>query len=180
MDRIANSNYELESNEGAVTPELLYHVQENIPLHESIYRIGSNAYCTLMEDARRLNKEGMLKLANANDDFVVNKTAAGKRAIYEGKSVVLDSPKRNPGGSKKKFHVYVDSGRKDKEGRVLAKKVQWGDPDMEIRNYDEDAAKSFRNRHQCDQKSDKTTPGYWACNVAKYWKQLGLSSSRPW
>lgn len=24
------------------------------------------------------------------------------------------------------------------------------------------------------------TPGYWACNVARYWKQLGLSSSRPW
>ena len=28
--------------------------------------------------------------------------------------------------------------------------------------------KNFRARHNCDQKTDKTTPGYWSC---KFWEK---------
>ena len=40
--------------------------------------------------------------------------------------------------------------------------------------------KSFRARHNCDQKKDRTTAGYWSCNVGRYAKKLGLKSSRNW
>jgi hypothetical protein len=25
---------------------------------------------------------------------------------------------------------------------------------------------NFRSRHNCDEKKDKTTPGYWSCNYS--------------
>jgi uncharacterized cupin superfamily protein len=49
-----------------------------------------------------------------------------------------------------------------------------------VRNSNKKAAKSFRARHKCDQKKDRTTAGYWSCNVGRYAKQLGLSSSNSW
>jgi hypothetical protein len=177
--KIANTNYLLE-NRYTASPALLKHIEDNIPLCECLYRMGSDEYCRLMEEARDLCAKGLLKLSNEDDDFIVNKTASGKRGVYQGESVVLDSPKRNPGGSKKKFYVYVDSGNRDKDGKVVAKKIQWGDPNLTIKNNDPEAAKSFRARHKCDTKTDKKTPGYWACNVHRYHKQLGLSSNRPW
>lgn len=92
-------------------------------------------------------------------------------AEYQGKSVQLNSPKR---GGPKKFYVYV----KNNEGRVI--KVTFGDPNGEVANYDIKRAASFQARHKCAQEKDKTSANYWSCNVARYAKQLGLSSSRPW
>ena len=37
------------------------------------------------------------------------------------------------------------------------------------------ARRSFAARHNCDQKKDKTNPGWWASNMPRYAKQLGLS-----
>ena len=62
-----------------------------------------------------------------------------------------------PQGSKKKFGVYV----KNDKGNVV--KVTFGDPNMEIKRDDPARLKAFRSRHNCDQKNDKTTPGYWSC-----------------
>lgn len=92
-------------------------------------------------------------------------------AEYQGKTVQLNSPKR---GGPKKFYVFV----KNNEGRVI--KVTFGDPNATIKNDDVKAAASFQARHRCAQQKDKTSAAYWSCNVARYAKQLGLSSSRPW
>ena len=92
-------------------------------------------------------------------------------AEYQGKTVELNSPKR---GGTRKFYVYV----KNDKGNVV--KVSFGDPNATIKNDDPKAAASFQARHQCAQAKDKTTPKYWSCNVARYAKSLGLSSSRPW
>lgn len=78
-------------------------------------------------------------------------------AEYQRKKVKLNDPIRNPSGSKKKFHVFV----KDKSGKV--KKLQFGDPNMEIKRDDPERRKSFRARHKCDQEKDKTTSRYWSC-----------------
>jgi hypothetical protein len=94
-------------------------------------------------------------------------------AEYRGRKVKLNSPFRTPGGSKK-FGVYV----KSPSGNV--KIVRFGDPNLKIRNNDPGARKSFRARHKCDQKKDKTTAGYWSCNVSRYRKKLGIKSSSPW
>ena len=92
---------------------------------------------------------------------------------YRGRKVTLNSPFRTSGGSKK-FGVYV----KSPSGNV--KIVRFGDPNLRVRNNNPGARKSFRARHKCDQKKDKTKAGYWACNVARYRKKLGIKSSSPW
>jgi hypothetical protein len=94
-------------------------------------------------------------------------------AKHRGKNVKLGKPFRTSGGPKK-FAVYV----KSKSGGV--KKVSFGDPGLKVKNSNKKAAKSFRARHRCDQKKDRTTAGYWSCNVGRYAKQLGLSSSNRW
>jgi len=94
-------------------------------------------------------------------------------AIKNGKKVKLGHPFRTPGGPKK-FAVYV----KTPKGSI--KKVTFGDPNMKVRNNNKARAKSFRARHKCSQKKDRTTAGYWSCNVSRYRKALGLKSSRVW
>jgi hypothetical protein len=100
-------------------------------------------------------------------------TAMMNEAEYHGRKVSLGKPFRTSGGPKK-FSVYV----KNKSGNVV--KVNFGDPNLKVRNANPERAKSFRARHKCDQKKDRTTPGYWSCNVARYRKALGLTSSRTW
>ena len=94
-------------------------------------------------------------------------------AKHHGKNVNLGKPFRTPGGPKK-FAVYV----KSKTGGI--KKVTFGDPNLRVRNANKKAAKSFRARHKCSEKKDRTTPGYWSCSIGRYAKQLGLSSSNSW
>ena len=70
----------------------------------------------------------------------------------------LNKPFRTPKGPKK-FSVYV----KNKKGNVI--KVNFGDPNMEIKRDDPKRRKAFRDRHNCDQAKDKTTPKYWSCKM---------------
>lgn len=77
-----------------------------------------------------------------------------EEAEYQGREVELNKPTR---GDVKKFKVYV----KNDKGNVV--KVNFGSPDMEIKRDDPEAKKSFRARHKCDQKKDKTSAGYWSC-----------------
>jgi uncharacterized cupin superfamily protein len=94
-------------------------------------------------------------------------------AQHRGKNVNLNSPFRTPGGPKK-FAVYV----KTPKGTI--KKVTFGDPNLKVRNANKKAAKSFNARHKCSQKKDRTTAGYWSCNVGRYAAKLGLKSKSKW
>jgi len=78
---------------------------------------------------------------------------------YQGKKVTLNKPFRTPEGPKK-FSVYV----KNDKGNVV--KVNFGDPNMEIRRDNDDARKNFRSRHQCDVDSGpKWKAKYWSCKM---------------
>jgi len=79
-------------------------------------------------------------------------------ATYKGRKVKLNDPIRTSEKSGKKFKVYV---KDPKTGNV--KVVRFGDPNLEIKRDDPKRRKSFRARHKCDQKKDKTTAGYWSC-----------------
>tara|TARA_B100000497_G_C7602750_1_gene362114 strand:+ start:109 stop:618 length:510 start_codon:yes stop_codon:yes gene_type:complete len=76
---------------------------------------------------------------------------------YQGKKVKLNDPIRTNENPKKKFKVYV----KNAQGKVVV--VRFGDPNMEIKRDDPKRRAAFRARHNCDDKKDKTTPGYWSC-----------------
>ena len=87
------------------------------------------------------------------DDVVVE-------AEYRGKKVKLNKPTR---GDVKKFKVYVNSGKKTKDGKIKAKKVNFGDPKMRIKKSNPKRRKSFRARHNCDTPGPKTKARYWSC-----------------
>jgi hypothetical protein len=70
----------------------------------------------------------------------------------------LNKPFRTKGG-KKKFGVYV----RNSKGNVI--RVNFGDPNMEIKRDDPERRKNFRARHDCKNKKDKTKAGYWSCKM---------------
>lgn len=84
-----------------------------------------------------------------------------EKAEYDGRKVTLNDPFRLK-DDEKKFGVYV----KNDKGNVVI--VKFGDADMEIKRDDPERRKSFRARHNCDDKKDKTTAGYWSC---KFWEK---------
>jgi hypothetical protein len=181
-----------------VSEALQYHIDNRLSLTDNVFRVYSESYFDLVNEVRKLYNEGFIDL-NEEDRLMVE-SDLGKRVkigneivyldapyIYEteteedilaeakhrGKNVKLGKPFRTPGGPKK-FAVYVKSGN----GGV--KKVTFGDPGLRVKNANKKAAKSFRARHNCQNKKDRTTAGYWSCNVGRYAKQLGLSSSNSW
>jgi len=177
-----------------ISDALKYHVDNNIPLNENIYRIYSESFFDLINEVRDLHNRGIMNLSD--DDIWLVESDLGKKvklsngeevyldapieideylteAEHRGRKVNLNSPFRTPGGPKK-FAVYV----KTPKGTI--KKVTFGDPNLRIKNSNKGRAKSFRARHNCDQKKDKTTAGYWSCNVSRYRKKLGLKTSRSW
>jgi hypothetical protein len=172
-----------------ISDAIKYHQKNKIPLNECIFRICSEKWDQFFESCRKLHKSGKLTI-NEEDKFILENMDTGKtgmyydndmnEAKYQGKKVSLDSPSRTPSGDSKKYQVYVNSGRKDKDGNTIAKRITWGDPNLKIKNFDDKARKSFLARHNCSEKNDKTKAGWWACNVHRFAKQLGLSSTKPW
>jgi len=79
-------------------------------------------------------------------------------AAEKGKGKKLNKPFRTPGGPKK-FSVYV----KNEKGNVV--KVNFGDPNMEIKRDDPNRRKSFRARHNCANPGPKTKARYWSCKM---------------
>jgi len=178
-----------------VSDDLRYHIDNSMSLTNNVFRVYSEGYFDLVNEVRELWKQDLIEL-NEEDTMMVEsdlgkKIKVGKDLIYldapfileedeileeakhRGKNVKLGRPFRTPGGPKK-FAVYV----KSKNGNV--KKVTFGDPNLRVRNANKGAAKSFRARHKCDQKKDRTTAGYWSCSIGRYSKQLGLSSKNSW
>ena len=78
--------------------------------------------------------------------------------LSENKEPKLNKPFRTPNGPKK-FSVYV----KNDKGNTV--KVNFGDPSTDIQTDDPERRKSFRARHNCSDKKDKTKPGYWSCKA---------------
>lgn len=77
---------------------------------------------------------------------------------YQGRKVTLNKPFRTPDGPKK-FSVYV----KNDKGNVV--KVNFGDPDMNIKRDSDERRKSFRARHNCDNPGPKWKARYWSCQM---------------
>lgn len=185
-------------NETEISDALKYHIENGLSLTNNVFRVYSEGYFNLVNEVRKLYENGMIDL-NEEDTLMVESDLGKKvkidgeyiyldapfiseewteeeiieEAKHRGKNVKLGKPFRTPGGPKK-FAVYV----KGKSGNV--KKVTFGDPNLRVRNRNKGAAKSFRARHKCDQKKDRTTAGYWSCNVGRYSKQLGLASKNAW
>jgi len=128
------------------------------------------SYKTLVE----IIDEGiMLAELGVLDQFILDEQAILEadyeyltEAEYKGREVSLGKPMK---GDTKKYKVYV----KDKKtGNV--KKVNFGDPNMQIRRDNPKARKSFRARHGCGtgRASDRTKAAFWSC---KMWSKKPVS-----
>ena len=168
-------------------PSLQYHLDNDLTLHENVYRYSSDSFIQLFNEARDAWRDGYIQL-NEEDSTLLETTDIGEYGQYEGKKVPLDLPmesvneaeyqgkdvplnKPKRGGSKK-FYVYV----KNKKGNV--QKVSFGGTTgLNVKIDEPGARSSFAARHKCATKKDKTKPGYWACNIGRYWKSLGGSKN---
>lgn len=161
-----------------ISKSVHYHVENNIPFAENIYRIHSEEFYKLFREARELYTEGLLTELSDWDKQLLE-TDIGEFGMYEDKRVPLDIPieeeEKDPPlnkpkrGGPKKFYVFVRDGDK-------IKKVTWGDTTgLSVKMNNPEARKSFAARHRCDQQKDKTKAAYWACNLPRYAKSLGMS-----
>ncbi len=192
--KITKQNLKNIIKEGALFSEgLRYHVREDIPLSESVYRPGSKAFFDLINEARA--RYFAREIALTEDDAELVESDLGQWGVYEGREVALDFPiseeadamleaeyrgrkvklNKPKRGGKKKFYVYV---RNPKTGKV--KKVSFGAKGMTTGLRDPKRRKSFKNRHRCTQKKDKTKPGYWACRIGRYPKITGAPYVTWW
>ena len=87
-------------------------------------------------------------------------------AAEKNKGKKLNKPFRTPKGPKK-FSVYV----KNEKGNVV--KVNFGDPNMEIKRDDPNRRKNFRARHNCENPGPKTKARYWSC---KMWSNKSVTN----
>jgi hypothetical protein len=85
--------------------------------------------------------------------------------IAEKENKTLNKPFRTPKGPKK-FSVYV----KNEKGNIV--KVNFGDPNMEIKRDDPARRKSFRARHNCDNPGPKWKARYWSCRQWRAGKKV--------
>ena len=94
-------------------------------------------------------------------------------AEFRGKEVSLNKPKR---GGSKKFYVYVRDP-KTKKIKKVSFGAAGGGQSLKVKIKDKKARNAFADRHNCKNKKDRTTAGYWSCNLPKYAKQLGLGAN---
>jgi len=180
-----------ESN-NIISENLQYHINKSLNLYENEFRIGSKAYMDLFNEARELWKEGKLKVGSLDESLL--ETNLGEFGIYEGEKVPLDLPmiennineaeykgkkvqlgKPKRGGTKK-FYVYVKDP-KTKKIKKVSFGAAGGGQNLRVKFRDPKARNAFAERHNCSQKKDRTTPGYWSCRLPRYAKQLGLGNN---
>lgn len=182
----------------AVTQDFAYHIENNLPMTECVYRPGSESFFNLVNEFRTLATRGAYKPTSL-ESYYLFETDLGRFGSYDGASVPLDwpmpaedlfeaeykgrkvdlnDPMRSSGP--KKYKVYT----KNDKGNVI--QVNFGDVKggLSAKMDDDDARANFVSRHDCDSKAkeDKTKPGYWSCRLPRYWKQLGFkkNSFRFW
>lgn len=188
----------LKESKTLISENLKYHLDNKINVSNSVFRYSSQSHLDLINEVRNLFEKDLIYLCK--DDEEIIKTDAGKVDFFEGKMVFLDLPfpeieeetiseakykgkkvklgKPSRGGSKK-FYVYV---RDPKTKKIV--KVSFGAKDggrnLAVKLKDPKARKRFADRHNCESKNDKTTPGYWSCRLPRYAKMLGLSGGGKW
>lgn len=161
-----------------------YHHERGLDISTSVFRLGSRAYDELFEETKKWWDEGNIIL-KGKAAWMAKNLEVGTKAKFktdDGKmiDVKLDTPAR---GGEKKYFVYRNSGKKDDDGNIIAKKIEWGNPGVSIKNDDPGAAASFWARQQCDSKDRQNPdkPGFWACYGPSLFNQeLGLQSDNPW
>jgi hypothetical protein len=162
-------------------------VVEHLPTFTQLAALGAPMLALIIRDIIKGNKkdaeeklEKGLKDEKDNNELsesmIDDLSKLLKEAEYRGKKVKLNKPKR---GGSKKFYVYVRDP-KTKNIKKVSFGAKSGGGNLAVKLKDPKARKAFADRHNCEQKNDKTKAGYWACRLPRYAKSLGLSGGGTW
>ena len=175
-----------------ITEAMRYHLDNNIQIHDNIFRPGSEAHVELIAETRVLWEKEIIALQDTDKRLFEN-TDLGRFGLYEGQKVPLDLPimemvneeeleeeKKQPAlgkpkrGGSKKFYVYV---KDPKTKRV--KKVSFGmaGGGLRAKLNNPKARQAFSKRHNCPQKKDRTKASYWSCRLPRYARLLGFKTT---
>ena len=161
MQRAKNASEEtiqswFESTETRASYQLKYNDDWWWKLNEThdlmLEKIGASCCDDCKEDKQSMTPWATFKEQNFYGEIE-------EAAEYQGRKVTLNKPMK---GDVKKSKVYV----KNDKGNVV--KVEFGDPNMEIKRDDPARRKSFRARHNCDNPGPKYKARYWSC---KFWEK---------
>jgi hypothetical protein len=182
-----------------ISESLKYHLDNNKPITENVFRPGSESFYDVIKEARELFDLGRVNLCDV-DKELYESTDIGKfgmynselvpldipmenieelnEAEYKGKEVTLNKPTRSSGP--KKYKVYV---KNPKTGRV--KVVNFGDVKggLTSKVNNPEARKSFVARHNCKRKwkpEDKLSAGFWSCRLPKFKHLVNTTYSGYW
>ncbi len=192
----------ITENRTIISEGLRYHLDNQIPLVENVYRYGSESYFNLINEVRDLYNKGKVDLSFMDEELI--KTDIGKKAVFEGKEVWLDipmedneilseakfrgktvktsSPQRSSSGGKA-YIVYVSGcAKKTKSNPSGVKQIRFGSGGLRAKLNDPDRKKAYNARHGCSKgrHNDKCKAGYWSCRLPRYAKKLGLSGGGTW
>lgn len=120
------------------------------------YKKAPTWKATLKEEDSTETLDIIREALTQNEGCGCDEPSVTEASEYQGRKVTLGKPFRTPDGPKK-FSVYV---RNDK-GNVV--KVNFGDPNMEIKRDDPNRRKNFRARHNCDTPGPRWKARYWSC-----------------
>lgn len=183
-------NFDKFSN---ISENVRYHIKNEISFLENVFRPGSESFYDLLKEVRGLYESKDIDLSGI-DKELYETTDIGKSGIYEGEEVPLDlpsivteeaeykgrevelnKPKRSSGP--KKYKVYV---KNPKTGNINI--VNFGDEKggLTAKVNDKEARDNFVSRHNCKDKKDKMTAGYWSCRLPKFKNLVNTEYSGYW
>ena len=170
----------ITENRTIVSEGLRYHLDNQIPLFENIYRYGSDNYFNLINEVKKLYSENKIDLSPKDIELITEFNV--EKGIYEGNEVWLNTPfeveelneaeyrgrkvsVNSPKKSGSKNYVYVTGCLKNKSD---VKKITYGSA-MRDKLKDPDRRNAYSARHGCKGLSlkDKCTKKYWACRKPK-------------
>ena len=169
-----------------ISEDMKYHLDNKLSLSENIFRINSDKYFNLINEARELYFKNKLSL-NDNDIWIVESDLSETvtlengstvyedmygsvenvnfltEAEYQGRKVQLGKIMQ---GDIMKFKVYV----KNDKGKVVKVNFGFGGKSakgkrMVIKKNNPERRKSFRARHNCSNPGPRWKPRYWACRT---------------
>lgn len=173
-----------------LSDNMIYHIDNKLPITENTFRYGSEAFLDLWQEARFLYNTNKIILEGI-DKELIEETDLGTFSFFEGQMVPIDllleakdleEDKKQPAlnkpkrGGSKKFYVYVKDP-KTKKVKKVSFGAAGGGQNLAVKIRDPKARRAFAARQNCDKKKDRTTPGYWSCNIGRYWKSLGGGSN---
>tara|TARA_E500000331_G_scaffold357547_1_gene419640 strand:+ start:178 stop:888 length:711 start_codon:yes stop_codon:yes gene_type:complete len=191
-DKLQKGIIDKAEEEDTLEEAFLFHKNAGVGFDRNIFRPGSSMFFALFRKARSLYSEGSYLPKSVDEFELLEESEIGDFAVYEGQLVPLDypimegneehlneaeyqgrkvelnKPKRGDGG---KAYVYVNSGKKNKDGKIKVKKVSFGSSMADAMGSSEAHRKRRKNygeRHNCSDKDDKTKAGYWSCRATKF------------